>query len=231
MTPSRSSPATSETRCVMCEKRSGSRKRSTRTVPGRQTRERSLRPRSTSMTCSARSFSELEQRLGVTVARRDRAGDRVQLGARALALDDRLRRRADQREPVQLEQEQVRRRVDPPQRAVELQRRRGRRPLCALRDDDLECIARADVLLRRSHAPLVLRLVGEAAQRAALAVAARHRRQRPVERGGIAVEDVGDSARRGRSERACRRRRSGSPARPGPSSGSGTVGSSFATWS
>ena len=34
VTPSRSSPATSETRCVTCEKRSGSRKRSTRTVPG-----------------------------------------------------------------------------------------------------------------------------------------------------------------------------------------------------
>src|SRR6266581_4738076 len=32
--------------------------RSTRTVPGRHTRERSLRPRSTSMTCSARSFSD-----------------------------------------------------------------------------------------------------------------------------------------------------------------------------
>ena len=42
----------------MCEKRSGSRKRSTWTVPGRQTRERSLRPRSTSITCSARSFSD-----------------------------------------------------------------------------------------------------------------------------------------------------------------------------
>src|SRR2546421_29628 len=32
--------------------------RSTRTVPGRHTRERSLRPRSTSITCSARSFSD-----------------------------------------------------------------------------------------------------------------------------------------------------------------------------
>ena len=61
-TPSCSSPATSETRWVTCENRSGCRKRSTRTVPGTQTRERSLRPRSTSITCSARSFSEVSSR-------------------------------------------------------------------------------------------------------------------------------------------------------------------------
>src|SRR5215212_4248135 len=57
-----SSPTTSETRCVTCEKRSGSRNRASLTVPGRQTRERSLRPRSTSITCSARSFSEESSR-------------------------------------------------------------------------------------------------------------------------------------------------------------------------
>src|SRR5439155_352955 len=62
VTPSRSSPATSETRCVTWEKRSGSSIRSTRTVPGRQTRPRSLRPRSTSITCSARSFSDASSR-------------------------------------------------------------------------------------------------------------------------------------------------------------------------
>ena len=61
-TPSLSSPVTSETRCVTCENRSGSRKRSTRTLPARQTRERSFRPRSTSITCSARSFSEASSR-------------------------------------------------------------------------------------------------------------------------------------------------------------------------
>ena len=46
----------------MCENRSASRKRSTFTVPGTHTRERSLRPRSTSITCSARSFSEASSR-------------------------------------------------------------------------------------------------------------------------------------------------------------------------
>ena len=82
LTPSCSSPSTSDTRCVTCEKRSGSRKRSTRTVPGLQTRERSLRPRSTSITCSARSFSDASSRsaspspgevvpaIGFTLARR-----------------------------------------------------------------------------------------------------------------------------------------------------------------
>ena len=81
-TPSCKSPATSDTRCVTCENRSGSRNRSTRTEPGTQTRERSFRPRSTSITCSARSFSEPRSRsaspspglvvpaIGFTLARR-----------------------------------------------------------------------------------------------------------------------------------------------------------------
>ena len=61
-----------------------------------------------------------EQPLGVALARVRRAGDRVQARAPALDLDERLRRRADEREVVELEQEEVRRRVDAPQRAVEL---------------------------------------------------------------------------------------------------------------
>ena len=62
VTPSRSSPTTSDTRCETCEKRSISSDRATRTVPARHTRERSLRPRSTSITCSARSFSDARSR-------------------------------------------------------------------------------------------------------------------------------------------------------------------------
>ncbi len=42
--------------------------------------------------------------------------------ARALELDERLGRRADERDPVELEQEEVRRRVDAAQRAVERDR-------------------------------------------------------------------------------------------------------------
>ena len=49
---------------------------------------------------------------------------------------------------AELEQEEVRRWVDATQRAVELDRGGGRRPLGALRDDDLEGVAFADVLLR-----------------------------------------------------------------------------------
>src|SRR4029077_420541 len=74
----------------------------------------------------------------------------------ALALDERLRRGADQREAVQLEQEQVRRRVDAAERTVEVERRRGRGPRRALREHDLECIARADVVLRGAYRALIL---------------------------------------------------------------------------
>ena len=49
---------------------------------------------------------------------------------------------------VELDEEEVRRRVDPAECPVQLERRGRRRPLGALRDDDLEGVARADVLLR-----------------------------------------------------------------------------------
>ena len=144
VTPSRSSPVTSETRCVTCEKRSGSRKRSTRTVPASQTRERSLRPRSTSITCSARSFSEASSRSASPSPGSVVPAIGFRLAVAVLALDERLGRGADQGELAELEQEEVRRRVDAAQRAVELERGRGGRPLGALREDDLEGVAGAD---------------------------------------------------------------------------------------
>ena len=55
--PSSSRPLTSLTRCITCEYRSTRAKSSTFTVPGSHTFPKSLRPRSTSITCSARSFS------------------------------------------------------------------------------------------------------------------------------------------------------------------------------
>ena len=73
------------------------------TVPGRATRPRSLRPRSTSITCSARSFGialELlgEQRVLAGVgAARPRAGDRV--GRQPVALDLEQQLRARRRRP------------------------------------------------------------------------------------------------------------------------------------
>ena len=52
-----SRPSTIDVRCITCEKRSSPMNCGTRTDPYSQTRPTSLRPRSTSMTCSARSFS------------------------------------------------------------------------------------------------------------------------------------------------------------------------------
>src|SRR5581483_10632585 len=93
-----------------------------------------------------------EQPLGVARARARRAGDRVERRRAAIPLDERLRRGADERDPVQLEQEQVRRRVDAAQLAVEGHRRDVRPPLGPLREDDLEGVAAADVVAARLHA-------------------------------------------------------------------------------
>ena len=205
-----------------------------RPCPGTQTRERSLRPRSTSITCSARSFSEASSRSASPSPGCGRAGDRVERGARALALDERLGRGADEREAVELEQEEVGRGVDAPERAVERERRRRGRPLRPLREHDLEGVAaRGCTPCSATHAGLVARPATETRRRLGSA-----RRTRAAGAGTLALEQrrsprrvaaqhLGDARARGRSERACRRRRSGSPAARGPSSGSGTVGSSF----
>ncbi len=94
--------------------------------------------------------------LGVTLARVGRSGDRVQAGATLLALDERLRGGADQREPVELEQEEIGRGVDAPQCSVELERRGPRRSLRALREHDLVRVPGPDVLLDPPHAGLIL---------------------------------------------------------------------------
>ena len=96
-----------------------------------------------------------EQLLGVALAGRRRPGDRVQGRARALELDEGLRGGADERDPVELEEEVVGRGVDAPQRAVDGERRGARRSLGTLREDDLEGVARADVLLGAPDTVLV----------------------------------------------------------------------------
>ena len=103
-----------------------------------------------------------EQALGVTLPRMRRSRDRVQARAPALGLDERFRRGADECEPVELEQEEVWRRVDAPKGAVDLERRCGRRPLRALGEDDLERIAGADVPLGLLDRPLILEAPGGA---------------------------------------------------------------------
>src|SRR6266550_195267 len=83
-----------------------------------------------------------------------RAGDRVEARVSPLALDERLGGRPDQREAVELEQEQVRGRVDASQRPVQVERRGRGRPLRTLREDDLERVTGSDVLLGRTHGRL-----------------------------------------------------------------------------
>ncbi len=113
-----------------------------------------------------------------------------------LDLDERLRRGADQRQLAELEQEQVRRRVHAPQRAVDVDRGRPGRPLGALREDDLERVALADVLLRALDAADVLEPSRRAACPSAGPVAARlEPGQRPVEPlrhlDRVAAQDLG----------------------------------------
>ena len=140
-----------------------------------------------------------EQRLGVALAARHRARDRVQARAAALQLHERLRRRADKRHVAELQQEEVRRRVHAPQRPVERHRARRGRPLRALREHDLEDIACADVLLGPQHA----RLVGLAVRKAARGRrCGRHGRrdgrrlaQARGELVGVAAQHLGDPER------------------------------------
>src|SRR5207302_5656099 len=99
------------------------------------------------------------------------------------------------------EQEEVRRRVDAAERAVELDRRHRSRPLRTLRQDDLECIAVVDVLLRPPYPRLVHGLRRKATRPSGPYPGARHgdRSGRAVEElgglGGIAVQDLGDAER------------------------------------
>ena len=107
-----------------------------------------------------------EQPLGLAGPGVRRARDRAQARPAALARDEALGRRADQCEVVELEQEEVRRRVDAAERAVELEGRRGGRPLGPLARDDLVRVARADVPLAAAHPVLECRAVGDGGARA-----------------------------------------------------------------
>ncbi len=108
-----------------------------------------------------------EKPLGVPLTRLGRPCDRIEARRPVLALDEGLGRGADQRKTLELEQEEVRRRVDAAKRPVELERRNGCRPLGALREDDLECVTGPDQLLDPPHAVLVCGLIGVPAHGAA----------------------------------------------------------------
>ena len=127
-------------------------------------------------------FLRREQRLCIALAGRDRPGDRVQRGACALAFHDCLGRRADECDIVELEEEQVRRRVDASQGAIELSRRRRGGADRTLRDHDLEDVPFADVLFRALDAAQVLVALRKALEPPRAARAAWQIRLRPVQR-------------------------------------------------
>ena len=126
----------------------------TSTVPMSATRPTSLRPRSSSIRCSARSLGSLSRAsaerlvLGVGRPARRRAGDRADGHLAVAHAHQNFGARADEREAAEVEMEQERRRVEAPQRAIERERRQRERRGEALRQHDLEDVAGADVLLR-----------------------------------------------------------------------------------
>src|SRR5581483_12017295 len=132
-----------------------------------------------------------------SLGRLRRARDRAEARASLLAGDEALGRGADERDPVQLEQEQVGRGVDAAERSVEVERRGRRGPLGALRGHDLERVAGDDVLLAAAHHLLVAAAVWEAAQRAggaaALAVPGGSRLQPAGDLVWVAGEHLGDA--------------------------------------
>src|SRR6185312_5314319 len=97
------------------------------------------------------------------------------------------------------EQEEVRRRVDAAERPVQLERAGRGRPLRPLGEDDLEDIARPDVLLRGHDAPLEVGTARLPADLPASPAASpgQYRRglvQERRERLGIAAEHLRDAA-------------------------------------
>ena len=128
----------------------------TSTVPGLQTRPRSLRARSTSMTCSARSFGSASSSAasaasssGVAPRQRVPAIGCSSARRRPVDLDVHLRRGADDVEAVEAQQVHVRARVGGAQHPVDVERVGVGRPLEALRHHDLEALAGPDRLLGR----------------------------------------------------------------------------------
>ena len=122
--------------------------------PTSATRPTSLRPRSISIRCSARSFgsassSAASRSSSAAVSPRGRVPAIGRTSTRPSAEpDERLGRRAGDARLGELEVEHVRRRVDHAQRAIDVERTRARRRLGeALRQHDLERVAGEDVLL------------------------------------------------------------------------------------
>ena len=125
----------------------------TSTLPISATRPTSLRPRSSSIRCSARSLgsassSAASSRSSAGVAPRRR----VPAMGRMVTLPSRRRTRISGLEPTmaksaEIQEEQKGRGVQPPQRAIEREGRQGEGQLEALGEHDLEDVAGQDVFL------------------------------------------------------------------------------------
>ena len=159
--PGRSLPSMWSTVCMSREYISIWRRPITRTLPGTQTRDLSLRSTSVHMVSSDSSLAELSSARMFSASssgsapRRDRAGDRAGLHPVPGDPHVHLRGGADQALPLaQVEEELVRRRVAVPQQLVE-RRGRGARRAERLARHHLEQVAAGKPLPGPLHRPRV----------------------------------------------------------------------------
>ena len=188
-----------------------------RTVPNSATRPTSLRPRSTSIRCSARSFGSAVELRGegrVLLRRgapRAGAGDRPERDLAVLHPDEDLGRASDDVNVVAVQIVQVRRRIERPEVAVGEKRIR-RRHLEPAGEHGLKGVAGGDVLLDPAHVVLEP-LVGVGRDGAAEAAAAR---SRPAARRARLGQTRRASRRSVASAAPYSRRSSARPRRPAP---------------
>ena len=124
------------------------------TVPILATRPTSLRPRSSSIRCSARSFGSASSSAAsaASSARRlaapARAGDRADAYLAVAHAHQDFRAGDDDLEAAEIEKAEIGRGIDAPQRAIERERRQVEAAGEALRQHDLERVAGGDIVLR-----------------------------------------------------------------------------------
>ena len=174
------------------------------------TRPTSLRPRSSSIRCSARSFgSAISSAARRCPPRRRaapaRAGERADGDLAVAHAHQDLRAGADHGEAAEIEEEQERRGVEPAQRAIERERRQPERRGESARRHDLEDVAGADIFLRRlDHRAGIARASCWTAGAASSCVACRA--LAPVRQVALEVGDhVGQALQRARRRRRARR--------------------------
>ncbi len=176
-----------------------------------------------------------EQPLDVSLGRLGRARDRAEARAPVLARDQPLGRRADERDPGELEEEEIRRRVDAAKRPVDVERRCRGRALGPLGRDALEHVAGDDVPLDRADHLLVARRArgsAGAGRRCRGSRGARGCRRRAVPRPRRGRRRAPPPCRpRGRTGRASPRRRRGSPGTRDRPRGARRSARAPATWS